>query len=179
MKDQVKICLKCNLTKPISEFGKERRNKKSGLKSRCKLCVNYTLREYKLKHPTWEHDLQQYYKKTCPQIEMLKNARIRAKKRNRVCTITRNDLTIPKFCPILGIPLESAVKFPTENSPSLDEIVVGNGYTPENIQIISRKANTMKSNATPEELIKFANWIYKTYVKAISTTSTTCDQDTV
>ena len=70
---------------------------------------------------------------------------------------------IPKICPILGISLVTGVGCPTEHSPSLDEVVVGEGYVVGNVQVISRKANTMKSNATPEELRRFARWVRRVY----------------
>ena len=81
----------------------------------------------------------------------------------RPFNITLEDIVIPKLCPILGIALQFATHCPTEASPSLDEITVGGGYVRGNIQIISRKANTMKSNASPSELRRFANWVTKTY----------------
>jgi hypothetical protein len=50
-----------------------------------------------------------------------------------------------------------------ENSPSLDRIDNTKGYIKGNIMVISNKANTMKNNATPKELTKFARWILKIY----------------
>jgi len=95
--------------------------------------------------------------------EILKAARRRAQQRTRPFDLCLKDIIIPEICPILGIRLVAGMDYPTESSPSLDEIVVGKGYVPGNIQIISRKANTMKSNATPEELKKFAEWITRQY----------------
>ncbi len=37
------------------------------------------------------------------------------------------------------------------------------GYTKDNIQVISRLANQMKANADKEQMIKFAEWILKTF----------------
>jgi hypothetical protein len=48
-------------------------------------------------------------------------------------------------------------------SPSLDRIKPELGYVPGNIQVISARANVMKNDATPEELLAFANWVYRTY----------------
>ena len=66
---------------------------------------------------------------------------------------THKDLPkVPKYCPILDIPLVVGVGVPTDNSPSLDRIDNNKGYTKDNIQIISRKANQMKSNANFKEI---------------------------
>jgi len=56
-------------------------------------------------------------------------------------------------CPVLGIPLTiNEQRTSRDNSYSLDRIDNNKGYVPGNIQIISVKANNMKSNATLEEL---------------------------
>jgi hypothetical protein len=99
-----------------------------------------------------------------PRKNILKGASKRAKQRGKPFTITLEDILIPSVCPVLGIPLKPEVGAPASvYSPSLDEIVAGAGYTQGNIQVISRLANTMKSNATPEQLLRFADWIYATY----------------
>ena len=48
-------------------------------------------------------------------------------------------------------------------SPSLDRIDPNKGYVKGNVQVISRLANIMKSNASPEELRAFANWVNTNY----------------
>lgn len=45
----MKICTKCNINKELSEFNKNLKNKKSGLSSYCKKCVNsYTRDHYEI-----------------------------------------------------------------------------------------------------------------------------------
>jgi hypothetical protein len=126
------------------------------------LCAMCYQRRHKTIHPD-KDKIQWRRLKQLPGRSLLKAARQRAQQRNRPCTISVEDIVIPETCPILGIPLTLADGYPTENSPSLDEITVGLGYVPNNIQVISRKANTMKSNATPDELRGFAKWIRTTY----------------
>jgi hypothetical protein len=65
------------------------------------------------------------------------------------------------YCPLLGIEL-SYKKF-TGNTPdnyaTLDRIDSSKGYEPGNIQIISFRANTLKGDATIEELeLLLKNW---------------------
>ena len=60
-------------------------------------------------------------------------------------------------CPVLGIPLEwSALRgngvVIVPGSPSLDRIDPTKGYVKGNVWIISYRANTIKNNATHEEL---------------------------
>ena len=40
-----------------------------------------------------------------------------------------------------------------DNSPSLDRIDSSKGYTPDNVWVISRRANIIKHDATLEELL--------------------------
>lgn len=59
---------------------------------------------------------------------------------------------VPKRCPILGIPLVfSSSQLP--QSPSLDRIDNRLGYVPGNVQVVSWRANELKKDATPRELI--------------------------
>lgn len=82
-------------------------------------------------------------------------------RRNKVeCTITLDDINIPDVCPVLGFPLKrSRNGKPGFDSPSVDRINPEKGYTPDNIQVISYKANCMKNNATEDELVRFALWV--------------------
>lgn len=93
-----------------------------------------------------------------PELVMLESSKGRAKKKNLEHTITIDDIQIPEICPVLGIPLKIGVGLPTDNSPSLDRIDNSKGYTKENIIVVSHRANTLKRNATIEELEKVVNF---------------------
>ena len=72
-------------------------------------------------------------------------------------TITQlNDLTFPISCPILGMPLKFNRERMQDDSYSIDRIDSTQGYTIDNIRVISWRANRLKNNATSEELIKLA-----------------------
>jgi hypothetical protein len=84
-------------------------------------------------------------------------AKQRAKRKGVPFTITAADVRIPAQCPILGIPLFSKRgKGPGAgpNSPTIDRIIPALGYVKENIVVISHKANTIKTNAEPEQILR-------------------------
>jgi len=101
-----------------------------------------------------------------PANMLLHTAKARAKKRDIEFSISVEDIILPEHCPVLGFKLEvhrGKGHGGKENSYSLDRINPGLGYVPGNVQVMSLKANSMKFNATPEELLKFAEWITLTY----------------
>lgn len=95
-----------------------------------------------------------YYAKH-PKTYLLRSTKTSANKMGREHTITQDDVIIPELCPVFKIPMVQFTPF----APSLDRIDSSKGYIPGNVQVISRKANTMKNNATAEELRMFAEWV--------------------
>jgi hypothetical protein len=100
-------------------------------------------------------------KTQCAKTRMYRRAKRRAKEKGIVCSITPEDICIPERCPILDIPLYTTEgkSGAYKHSPSLDRKDSSRGYEPDNIWVISQLANAMKSNATVEDLKKFAEWI--------------------
>lgn len=91
-------------------------------------------------------------------------ARDRSRDKGILFDIEPEDIDIPSLCPVLGIPIQmNQGAGGQKNSISLDRMDCSKGYTKGNIQIMSRLANVMKADATPNQLLKFADWIYKTY----------------
>ena len=84
--------------------------------------------------------------------KMYHNAQHRAKKKKIPFTISMEDIVIPETCPLLGIPLVSTNNKRDPRNPSLDQKVPGEGYTPDNIWVVSSRANWIKSDATIQEL---------------------------
>lgn len=101
------------------------------------------------------------HKKRSIESLLLERAQSRSRKNNWEFNITEEDIIVPKYCPILGYELHRNIGKSTGSycSPSIDRIDPSKGYIKGNIQIISNKANSMKSNATKEELIKLAEWV--------------------
>lgn len=84
-----------------------------------------------------------------------------AKKLGIKFSLRYEDIKWPDVCPILGTKLAYSVAKktgPRPNSPSFDRIRPKRGYTPGNVIIISSRANTMKSDAKPGELLKIAKF---------------------
>ncbi len=69
-----------------------------------------------------------------------------------------SDLTMPITCPVLGIPLRQERGRQTDNSVSIDRIDSTQGYTPDNVVIVSWKVNRLKSNASLDEMRKMVTF---------------------
>jgi hypothetical protein len=67
----------------------------------------------------------------------------------------------PELCPVFGEPLIHATGKRNKWSISVDKIIPEKGYVQGNIQVLSSLANTMKQDATPKQLVKFAVWVLK------------------
>lgn len=98
-------------------------------------------------------------------VKVLYGIRERARKKGLACDLTLEDISEYSVCPVFGFELVRGEGKPQFNSPSVDRIDSSKGYTKDNIQILSQLANAMKQNATPEQLIAFAEWVLKTYQK--------------
>lgn len=79
-------------------------------------------------------------------------ARKRARKKGIPFNIVVDDIIIGEKCPILNIPYEIGDGVVCNASPSLDRIDPAKGYIRGNIQVLSYRANVLKSNATIDEI---------------------------
>jgi hypothetical protein len=105
---------------------------------------------------------------------MLCGAKRRAKEKKLEFNIDKEHVRslIVTHCPILGIPLEWSTRRGngsniTVGSPSLDRIDPTKGYTKGNVWIISHRANTIKNNATHEELKLVTKAVGEALVKSL------------
>ena len=101
---------------------------------------------------------------------ILSDIRCSARDKKLEFNLTVEDIVIPAFCPILDLKLiygkgKGRIRKLEPGLISIDRIDPNKGYIKGNIQIISWLANNMKNCATPADLLKFADWIYKTYKK--------------
>lgn len=86
-----------------------------------------------------------------PENRLLSSAKTRAKKRGLEFNLELEDIIIPEHCPVLGLKLEQG-GFNSPNSPSLDRVDNSKGYVKGNVRVISHRANSIKRDATLEEL---------------------------
>ena len=172
----MKKCTKCGIEKDLTCYTKNGKY----LRSDCKDCKAFRENKYYYENggkekkvvtsKKWyyekggkEKDSKRFrdFKLNNPNIYLLRYARDRAKEKNIPFDITAEDITIPETCPVLGIQLQIGEKVACNNSPSLDRIKPELGYVKGNIQVLSYRANMLKSNATIEELEKVLEHLKK------------------
>lgn len=145
----VKQCTKCRQLLPVDQFHR-RKDVKDGLNSWCKSCRNT-------------------YDQLSPVLtitrSMLASAKRTAREKNVpfdididfIRKMVGENARFASHCPIFKTRLEwSCRRNDTNgvlpNSPSIDRIDPSKGYVKGNVWIISHRANTIKNNATHEEL---------------------------
>lgn len=129
-----------------------------------KLGVNEYMKQYRkrrLENGLSRQDLYNYkWRAENPKKYLLHNAKARARKKGFDFDLTINDFEIPSHCPVLNLPLEQTWGEGTkDNKPSLDRIDSSKGYTKDNVQVISWRANNLKSDGSLEEFIKLVEFM--------------------
>ena len=142
----LRLCSRCEELRPAIDFYKL--NQKGGEDitgtKRSRFCPECSMKNYV--------DLDSRKK-------IIYRARQRAKRDGRPCTLKPEDIIIHEYCPVLGIRLieKKGAGRPTgestNDSPSIDRINNDEGYTPDNICIISNKANKLKRDGKIAEVI--------------------------
>lgn len=174
-----KTCLNCDLEYPNTLFQKNSKTE-DGFIDICMKCQKDPIVQEKLKqdknylhkikiktngvYAQYIYQLSRNSRLKNFKNHIFRSAKLRALKKNMEFSLRLEDIIIPKYCPILKIELKCGVKGEYQHTPSLDRIDNTKGYIPENIQVISMKANSMKNSANEEELLLFAEWI-KTFYK--------------
>jgi len=94
-----------------------------------------------------------------PTHGMWRNAKKRSKDLGLEFNLVREDIVVPEFCPLLGIPLIYGRGKLHDNSPSIDRIDPKGGYTKDNTWVVSFRANSIKRNSTTNEFeTLLINW---------------------
>ncbi len=160
-----KLCKKCNTIKTTDNFHKNKRTT-SGLSEYCISCK----KEYDLLYRQTDKIKQMYSSEKYKRKKLkyknenyikikLITTKMSARARNIEFSIDENDLSIlPEYCPLLNVKIDyeygNGINL---NAASIDRIDNSKGYIKGNVWIISRLANTMKSEATIEQLLEFSN----------------------
>ena len=189
----MKKCSVCKENKDVGDFHKDM-SRKDSLCQKCKECKSIIDKEYSEKNKERRKELyskrrhywnnkerfQNYNERRRelhredPRIRLRGGARGRAIEKGIEFNLpTYKDLPkCPSKCPILRIPLivgsdKNSNGGGTDNSPTLDRIDNNKGYIKGNIQVISRKANQMKSNADFEDIKKLYLFMKKQKSKKV------------
>lgn len=153
-----KKCLECNIFREPKEFGVSPLYV-DGLRSRCRDCEN-------AKGRIWRNTKLESAPQELKIKSMISTAKVRSKKLGLPFNIDRDYVRtlIVHVCPYLHIPInwENRDKA-AYDSPSLDKITPSQGYIVGNCQIISNRANMLKTNATVEELLLMAEGLQRTF----------------
>jgi hypothetical protein len=90
---------------------------------------------------------------------MVGKARERAKRKQLPFDLRPEDIEpLPDRCPVFGFELDYERTTAGHNSPTLDRVVNDKGYVAGNVIVVSKKANTMKSNGSVEDLFALYNF---------------------
>jgi hypothetical protein len=157
-----KKCIKCsNNFIPTSNNQKNCLNcgsntkewKKEWSKKNKKICNKRSL--------DWFHN----FRTNNPEKYLFKHAKKRARLKGLEFDLSEEDIIIPEYCPVLGIKLKFGINSDKNSSPSIDRIDNAQGYLKHNIRVISHRANTLKRDATLEEIEKVFKWLKTTMSK--------------
>jgi hypothetical protein len=156
-----KLCVACKEEVKLSLFSINRASK-DGLQVRCKSCDNFRQAIRRMFNKEITNAKSKEYQKNRRKdpdyrLKMLLSAaKQRSINKNREFNITVDDIKYlwpsNNKCPVFGFELVWNNAGFRDTSPSIDRIDSSKGYTRDNIQIISWKANSIKSSSTVEDL---------------------------
>ncbi|MCJ7557242.1 MAG: hypothetical protein MUP90_10065 [Gammaproteobacteria bacterium] len=117
-------------------------------------------------------------KHTDYQSKMLYRAKAAARHAGREFNLEPEDIVIPSHCPVLGIELFVTINWEVRNTwhhpntPSLDRVDNSKGYVKGNVQVISMRANQLKSGATLEESRAITAYMERHFAERTEATGT-------
>lgn len=159
----MKTCPHCKIHKPLSDFGPDKRAS-DGKQSCCRKCStsrrNARRKESGVSNQEHYQRYRDTYKRKAKAYRvnntaryLLQQARARANRKGIDFSLSEDDiLPLPEHCPVLGIPLRSGQFVRDPQSFTLDRVDNSKGYTPDNVRVISFRANTLKADASVDEL---------------------------
>lgn len=145
-----RICSICGKSKPLRSHFCIHKLGKGGFTAHCRKC----------------QAVLNDKAKDDPRVRMHTSSKINAHCKGLEHTISKNDIVLPEICPYLGIRIDyrrakERGRLRSFDAPSIDRIDPTRGYVPGNVQVISDLANRMKSDATVEQLLAFAEGVLR------------------
>lgn len=162
-----KTCSQCSIELPLESFYTNARYAQ-GVVGICKGCCRKNNRVTARTERTRAFRKAKYH--TRREYFHLKSIKYRAKCKGLDFDLDESDLVVPEVCPLLGIPLQRGSREASPNSPTVDRIDPKRGYVKGNVWVISRKANSIKQDATVEEIRAVAEGLERLLtLRALST----------
>jgi hypothetical protein len=156
-----KCCNRCKQYLPFSLFNTNNA-RKDKLSSHCKECDRIS--QERIRKKNYQQRLKQdrkYREQKKKSFDQRLQALLNSSKQRATLKKLEHDITLQDVkelypidgcCPVFGFKLEFGNAGFREHSPSIDRIDSSKGYTKDNIQILSWKANRIKGYATVEDL---------------------------
>jgi hypothetical protein len=152
-----KVCILCNEEKTLEEFTFNKRGELEGYYlNSCKPCTSASRKERRKSYNPW--------------VDKVSKIKSRAKRDGLDFDLTSKDLEElwekqDGKCFYMDVPMEIGWgKGLLPNSASVDKVLPWKGYTKDNVVLCTTRANTIKSNLTSNELIRYIpSWWHKLY----------------
>lgn len=147
----MQTCGVCGKRRRDSSFYPDPRHN-GKLRSYCKECARAQRKNWYRTHRAHRMVTSNAYRRANRERYLVIAARNRAKHKGIEFNLTVEDIFIPETCPLLGIELFRGNGVLRDSSPTLDRIDPNIGYLPQNVWVISSKANRIKQDATWQEI---------------------------
>lgn len=168
----IRTCRTCDAPKALSEFQKHKlKSGRVGHSWQCRKC-SYAVRDRRYKaDPAYRVHMSEIQKRSARRLRRtvlgwakaaIWSLKSRAERKGIPFSLAAGDLVamFPQSgrCPALGVEL-CLGRRSDPNAASVDRIVPRLGYVKGNVVVISRRANSIKNDATAGELRQIAEWL--------------------
>lgn len=154
--DGYKHCPSCSQILPLGFYYRKNKKNEYDEEKTYRICRSCAMEKSKRNYRTHKSSSVERYRKN-PIKKILSNLKTRSKSGGYPFDLDEDDIIIPDFCPVLGIPIIPNSN--SDNSPSVDKFISTLGYVKGNVFVISKRANRIKCDANIEEIEKLLNWM--------------------
>ena len=168
--DGYKYCKGCNSVKEYVEFSVNRATR-DWRQYKCRSCDSAYQVRMRAENLESQRAKDRIYREGCKTRgghdwrlkQLLNSAKARAMNKCMDFNLTFDDVKAlypaDGMCPVYGFALEWNSAGFRDTSPSIDRIDSTKGYTTDNCQIISFKANRIKNDASVEDVLRLAQFL--------------------